>query len=192
MLPDSTNVGIIAENIKKLETMVQEAGSKLPTPEAGDAGKILKVGSDGYELATEYSYTPPAYSTEEVNTGQKWIDGRYVYRKVFTNLSVSVGLSWSVIGEINSNYIINVICNYSGTCSNYYLARVHQGNLELYSARSQETTVGTVIAYYLKQATTPNVVPSPENDTRSVEPIEEVTEEPVETKTKKKTSKKGE
>lgn len=85
MLPDSMNVGVIAENIKKLEVMVQEAGSELPTPEAGDVGKILKVGSDGYKLATEYSYTPPAYSdTAEVNTGQKWIDGKDIYVIVFT------------------------------------------------------------------------------------------------------------
>ena len=84
MLPDSMNVGVIAENIKKLEAMVKEAGSELPTPGAGDTGKILKVGSNGYELATEYSYTPPAYSAEEVNTGRKWIDGRDVYEIVMS------------------------------------------------------------------------------------------------------------
>ena len=83
MLPDSMNVGVIAENIKKLEVMVKEAGSELPTPGVGDIGKILKVGSDGYELATEYSYTPPAYSSaSEVNTGRKWIDGKDIYSKV--------------------------------------------------------------------------------------------------------------
>ena len=82
---DSTNVRIIADNIRKLEKMVKEAGSELPKPGAGDTGKIIKVGSSGYELADEYSYTPPAYVSEgETNTGVKWTDGKDIYKKVIT------------------------------------------------------------------------------------------------------------
>ena len=113
MLHDSLDVGVLAENVRLLQKEIKEAGSELPTPEAGDAGKVLtvnndlgysiaavphevptpgegdtgkiiKVGSEGYELATEYSYTPPEYSTtSEVNTGRKWIDGKDVYEKTF-------------------------------------------------------------------------------------------------------------
>lgn len=92
MINDSTNVRVIADNIKKLEKMVKEAGSELPTPGAGDTGKILKVGSDGYELAAEYSYTPPAFSsTSGVNTGQKWIDGKDIYQAVFSGVVPASG-----------------------------------------------------------------------------------------------------
>lgn len=84
-LVDSTNPKTMAENIKKLEIMVKSAGSEVPTPGAGDTGKIIKVGLSGYELEDEYSYTPPAYVAEgETNTGVKWTDGKDIYKKIIT------------------------------------------------------------------------------------------------------------
>jgi len=108
MLPDSMNVGVIADNIKKLEVMVQEAGSELPTPGAGDTGKILKVGSDGYELSDEYSYIPPAYSETEILTGRKWIDGRDVYEIVRTGTfqTITETASQVVISGLIGCYLI--------------------------------------------------------------------------------------
>lgn len=124
---DSTNVRIIADNIRKLEKMVKEAGSELPTPGAGDTGKILKVGSDGYELATEYSYTPPAYSdTDEVETGRRWIDGKKIYEKVLItsfgddgNLSVDV-TSLGIDQLISLNGYASHLSNNSIVMANYY------------------------------------------------------------------------
>ena len=51
---DSTNPRIMADNIKEL---------------AASAGE---------------SYTPPGYSTDEVDTGVTWIDGNKIYRKVIS------------------------------------------------------------------------------------------------------------
>ena len=40
-----------------------------------------------------------SYSTEEVNTGEKWIDGKPIYRKVFTGLNFGATLNvWNNIG----------------------------------------------------------------------------------------------
>ncbi len=57
MLPDSMNVGVIAENIRALQ---KEVGA-IP------AGKI-----------------PKDYSTTETDTGLKWIDGSKIYQAVLT------------------------------------------------------------------------------------------------------------
>lgn len=86
---DSTNVRIIADNIRKLEKMVKEAGSELPTPGAGDTGKIIKVGSSGYELATDYATS--SYSETETFTGMTWIDGNDIYRKSFSYTTPETG-----------------------------------------------------------------------------------------------------
>lgn len=47
-------------------------------------GNGLSVNAETGELTNDNPtpYAPPAYSTSEVNTGVKWIDGKYIYRKV--------------------------------------------------------------------------------------------------------------
>ena len=178
MLTDSMNVGVIAENIKKLEAMVQEAGSELPTPEAGDVGKILKVGSDGYELAEEYSYTPPAYSsTDEVNTGRKWIDGKNIYCKSFSGNTPSESELLLDVGIVET--LIKIHFVYSGTSGHYFGSEydfrtsyydINDGKFHLIASTisSIQNTPYVLILEYTK----PTPVPSNE--------------------TKKKTSKKGE
>lgn len=116
MLPDSMNVGVIAENIKKLETMVQEAGSELPTPGAGDTGKIIKVGSTGYELSDEYSYTPPAFSTTEIDTGIKYGE-KNVYQITF------IGTTPEEIGT----YSFGTLANYESVLHIYGSIRAASG-----------------------------------------------------------------
>ena len=80
------NIRMIAEELERVKNNLHNLDVEIPPHASTDAGKILAVDSEGdLEWKTEYSYTPPAYSsTEEVNTGQKWIDGRYIYRKTFT------------------------------------------------------------------------------------------------------------
>ncbi len=178
MLPDSMNVGVIAENIKKLEAMVQEAGSELPTPEAGDVGKILKVGSDGYELATEYSYTPPAYSsTAEVNTGQKWIDGKDIYVKVLSGtLPEIASTSNQSISGLDSGLMLVDIDGYfdagNGPSSILHFTvryNIEDGEVKVGSVQTAYSLAAyTLIVRYTKPAPVPS------------------------TETKKKTPKKGE
>lgn len=117
MLPESKNIQMIADNIRSLENQINALDVEIPSHAAADAGKILAVDSEGnLEWKTEYSYTPPAYSsTEEVNTGQKWIDGKYIYMKTYSAtfpIITSTGIQnidteFSVDNIIDSSVIIN-------------------------------------------------------------------------------------
>lgn len=62
--------------------------------------EISEINPDGnvYQLKDATARTEIAqikaqkvYSTEEVDTGKKWIDGKSIYRKVFTGVSVPQG-----------------------------------------------------------------------------------------------------
>lgn len=182
MIPDSMNPRQMAENILELQRQIKEAGSELPTPEAGDVGKILKVGSNGYELATEYSYTPPAYSSaEEVNTGQKWVDGSDIFRKVLTIPADASATSPTVknadLSGIDKLIYIDSVIYFNDAETGENLMYVYPGNCYYGSTnrnstiydKTNETFIQTVhftgvtyggsniIAYYTKPATTPEL-----------------------------------
>lgn len=91
MLPDSMNVSVIADNIRAIWDKIKDiSGHILPETNSATAGQILKLDADKEPTwADEYSYTPPAYAETEVNTGQKWIDGKDIYMKYY-NISVAL------------------------------------------------------------------------------------------------------
>ena len=81
-LADSLNPATQAENIKKLNAGLEAVDAKtLPATTSATTDQILKLTGENKtpSWADEYRYTPPAYSETEVNTGQKWIDGKDVY-----------------------------------------------------------------------------------------------------------------
>lgn len=109
-LPDSTNPRIMADNIKRLESEIHNLDSEIPSHDVGDAGKYLGVDNSGdlafSDVPNELPPTTGAtagqilaldsekapawvdnynldYSTNEVNTGVKWIDNKNIYKKVF-------------------------------------------------------------------------------------------------------------
>ena len=90
---DSTNPRQLADNIRKLwDKFKSISGDLLPSRSTATTGQILKLTGENKTpaWADEYSYTPPAYSETETLTGQKWIDGRDIYRKVYSgNFPVS-------------------------------------------------------------------------------------------------------
>lgn len=96
----------------------------IPTPEETDVGKYLKVGSGGYELGDVEEYTPPAYSTTEANTGQKWTDGRDIYFKTYTG---TISTNYQTIDENfdAQNEIIKAdayVATSDGSMSNGYIS----------------------------------------------------------------------
>ena len=63
------------------EALTEVEGRVLPVTSTATTGQILKLTGETKTpaWADEYSYTPPAYSTTETATGQKWIDGREIF-----------------------------------------------------------------------------------------------------------------
>ena len=84
MIPDSTNVRVMADNIRKLKTEVENA-VELPSVETTDEGKVLTVNSSGKWTALDLPPSiPKDYSTTEMATGLKWVDGKEIYCKVLS------------------------------------------------------------------------------------------------------------
>ena len=112
MLPESKNLQVVADNIRKLESQIKEIDPGIPSYSEADSGKILSVDSDGdlewrdeTEELPSYSSSDDGkilgvdsngdlewrgeaggsfdYSTSEVDTGQKWTDGSTIYAKTF-------------------------------------------------------------------------------------------------------------
>ena len=210
---DSTNPRQLADNIRKLwDKLKSISGDLLPSRSTATTGQILKLTGENKTpaWADEYSYTPPAYSETEVNTGQKWIDGRNVYCKVYLGTFPTLEATYSVTLESTSdyeefiqsyaramtqsgNYITltnNIVC--VPTTGNVYIQSIST----VYSERPY-----MVVIYYLKRATQEthdenerieklysyDEKENPE-DFISVE-VTEAPEEVKETKTRKKTTK---
>lgn len=58
------------------------------------------------------SYEPWNYSTSEVNTGQKWIDGKDIYCTVITGINLTIVNDWRDINGFDAtpiDTIVNVI-----------------------------------------------------------------------------------
>ena len=164
----------VAENVKHL----------LPDTSTATTGQILKLTGENKapSWADEYSYTPPAYSETEVNTGQKWIDGKDVFSITFSlTLASSTGanyltqsfqietlINWCSIVIDSENNIVTNNAIYCRTINNYP-AYVISGS----SIISKDAYI---TIYYTK--------PAPE--TRD-DDTPEAPEELKETKTRKKT-----
>lgn len=105
---DSTNPRILADQIRALWNKVKSI-TGLPATTSATDGQILKLNSEKEATwADEYSYTPPAYSETEVNTGQKWIDGKEIYMKVISGTVPAIEASSNItVDELTSD--INLI-----------------------------------------------------------------------------------
>lgn len=95
-------------------------------------------------------YTPPAYSTDEVNTGRKWIDGKDIFEKVITletALTVSRNGSDTAIAPFHET-MINARGNATnGACINF-MEFVQDNTIHL--ACSNDFAVNNIIFEYTK------------------------------------------
>lgn len=95
-------------------------------------------------------YTPPAYSTEEVNTGRKWIDGKDIYEKVITletALTVSKNGSDTNIAPFHET-MISAKGNASNGACICFMEFVQ--NNTIYLACSNDFAVNNIIFEYTK------------------------------------------
>ncbi len=93
---DSTNPRIMADNIRKLSEASGSGGSTVvPNPEGEATGDLSSLGIDGSKYTIPV-YSPVDYSTSEVDTGIKWVDGSSIYRKTISFGEVAAASSKEV------------------------------------------------------------------------------------------------
>lgn len=160
------------------------------------------------KISDNTAYTPPAYSsTGEVNTGQKWIDGKDIYCKSFTGAFTgdSVGIATGITGISDVIDIKSVITNTNESeitisyCCGFYVATATRNNITLNITSGaltvQSATTFTngkyiVTVYYTKASATRSDDPEPIDKGTGMITGEEPEQE---TKTvKRKTTKKEE
>ena len=80
----------------------------------------------------------PSYFTEEIDTGMKWIDGKPIYRRVFTNINSGgyASQTWVNTGYIDTN--IETITN----TNIYYKAADATVNMVFNSSVSSTGEIG--------------------------------------------------
>ena len=188
---DSTNPRQLADNIRKLwDKFKSISGDLLPSRSTATTGQILKLTGENKTPAwsDEYSYTPPAYSETEVNTGRKWIDNKDIYciSKILdlpvisssTSIDLLTGLSVDLVISMSTRIITPTGNTSSFTASNFTKSSGTVTCLNISSGYSEGKCV--CIVYYTK--------PDPAPETRD-DDTQEAPEEVKETKTRKKTTK---
>lgn len=184
---DSTNPRQLADNIRKLwDKFKSISGDLLPSRSTATTGQILKLTGENKtpNWSDEYSYTPPAFSETEVNTGQKWIDGKEIYRKVFTGTYPENTSNVLEFDFSNNNKLLFANFNFTSSGSQFvnYSAYVQQLSNKI-TVRATSTTITNqtvnLIVYYTK----PDPVPATRDDDTPEEP------EVKETKTTRKKTK---
>ena len=128
---------------------------------------VIKSIGDGLDLsaAGELSSTSTGgfdYSTSEVDTGQKWIDGRSIYCRVWdfgdSPLQISSGNTWvtfdnelrGVAGIINGYWMNTDLSTFN---NGSFYADVTNTRLQILSTRTQSNIyVGKIVLFYVKAA----------------------------------------
>ena len=176
MLPESKNIQTIADNIRTLENQINALDVEIPPHASTDAGKVLSVDSDGdLEWRDETPYIPPAYSsTEEVNTGQKWTDGKDIFMKSFSGnmgtgeSSVNIATSLSVDNIVNMTGCLTLdyrkypLNFYINSATRFYASYDTQTNTVIVGGATAFANCDfTITVYYTKPD------PEPSTETKS-------------------------
>ena len=181
---DSTNPRQLADNIRKLwDKLKSISGDLLPSRSTATTGQILKLTGENNTpaWADEYSYTPPAYSKTEVNTGQKWIDGKDIYCIAYTGTIPEIAITTSItIGSLNYDKIINgfSVIYLTPSIINRHYIRCSGTSVTLQDVIPAFSNYDYLVTVYYTK-------PDPAPETRDDDTPEEVKE----TKTRKKTTK---
>ena len=91
--------------------------------------RMAGIGSQNIDFTTFAKYS----TSEEINTGKIWIDGKPIYRKVVEKTTVSSGSTNAVNHNISNFGELVLADGYLKAGSNYYLlSRPSAGNLNFY------------------------------------------------------------
>lgn len=112
-------------------TAQTQDGTALPTG-AWAKGAAVVCWRNGTKLTVGGSkaYTPPAYSTSETATGETWIDGKPIYRKVYTGgalnkSTIDLGVNTQIDQVLRADFVVvdstgNQMINPSGFINNLF------------------------------------------------------------------------
>lgn len=138
-----------------VEEAIKEAGRSyvLPVASAETLGGV-KVG-EGLsitEAGVLSALVAPNYSTEEQKTGQKWLDGKDIYVKIFV-LDTPViinAYSWHTVDSLAADTILNVGAIDSDNGFFPFGGSIDNGNLKVLNMRNTDMTMAMFIVYYTK------------------------------------------
>lgn len=183
---DSTNVRVLADNISKLWDKIKSiSGDLLPSRSTATTGQILKLTGENKTPAwsDEYSYTPPAYSETETATGQKWIDNKDVYCRVFSSNTPGTASAGTYnLVDLEENHVINcfgfimlsdvkVFFNTATGAGNIFLQQKATGEIAFTtnSASSFSNKPFVLIVYYTKPDPVPSDAKGPEDSDQEIQ-----------------------
>ena len=217
-----TKIRLLWEGFKKLTADVRSIGAdvasivRLPSTTSASAGQVLGLVGSSKALTWVDNVGKWNYSETEVNTGQKWIDGKDIYCKVYSDVIDTLTEATEIMLDVNITNIIKSEGEVYTSVGNGYGCNSYRSST--YNCVVVSTNTGTVlrvtagysggsykiILYYTKPdpetltSPTPDDTRSigteePEQELRSEEPetLEETIEEPK-TRTRKTTTKKTE
>ena len=87
------------------------------------AGKVVNVNSESTTdtYSCDYINDCNTYSTNEINTGQTWIDGKPIYRKVIDNISMTIGTAQYInTGISNIREMIDIKSKITTDTQNFF------------------------------------------------------------------------
>lgn len=125
------------------------------TPEP-DVQQDVLIGKFTVNEVTQNVYAPSGnwnYSTSEVDTGQKWINGNTIYCKVI-NLTPEIYISsnqWHIINNVfqSDATIIDCVVKLGNTMYSCIGASCYQGDLQILNTRDSNIGVDTIILKYV-------------------------------------------
>lgn len=156
---NTINIKALSEQVSKLSS---SGGSGLPDVTAADNGKVLGV-VEGSWNKMDAPTGGVDFSTNEQDTGLKWIDGRPIYQKTYVlDTKPSIGTGWhSILTKGESELTIDKIINgFVITDTGIYfpvgVACNDDTNIEVYNMSSITITgVEYFTIQYLKTTPTP-------------------------------------
>lgn len=157
--PRSLNPSIMEKRINDLSKA--SGTGAIPIASAETLGGIKVPADSGITIdgsGNAYAYKPINYSTNEVNTGRKWIDGKDIYEKVIMlESAVNVTTNWTNLDISNSDYDVMIHANGLHADGSFYPLILDLHNSEqattVYAKASASIDVKTLVFEYTK--TTP-------------------------------------
>lgn len=154
--PRSLNPSIMEKRINDLSKA--SGTGAIPIASAETLGGIKVPANSGITIdgsGNAYAYKPINYSTNEVNTGRKWIDGKDIYEKVIVlESAVNVTTNWTDLDISNSDYDVMIHANGLHADGSFYPLILDLHNSEqattVYAKASASIDVKTLVFEYTK------------------------------------------